>query len=503
VKNDITLSMLEELVQALPIAPAVGKRHGNAPMATDMVMRNLTASPPPSETTEEIAKLERALAVLSPNVGRGHGTFYDGNGMPVRDNWLAVIWSIRGLNWLQGRSIAQEWSKLANDGRYTDEGFEEAWNSYDPSHPNPVGIGSLYKRAAELGWENLEPPAPNPLRYKLIGGQQLLLFPPLNWVIKGVLPTTGLAAFFGPSASGKSFLALDAAAAIACGAPWFGHRTQMAPVVYIALEGEAGYRSRVLAWEREYGQPLPAMMGFLMQPFKINDPQDVADLAAVTTQGSVIFIDTLNRAAPTADENSSRDMGQILEGAKALQAATSGLVVLIHHTGKDATKGARGHSSFFAALDGAVSVERGTTGRSWSVAKAKDGEDGLSYPFRLKRHVLSVDCDGDEISSCTVERDSCGVFSKPKPKGQFQQAALIAIKSAISTTTDIGRGGCSPVTRCVKDDVAVSHIVATLGHVQPNKRKNRARTLLDDLVKGGYLGSGLEGDDGWVWLMDS
>jgi hypothetical protein len=276
----------------------------------------------------------------------------------------------------------------------------------------------------------------------------------------------------------------------------------MAPVIYVALEGEAGYQNRVTAWEREHGETLPASMGFLMQPFKINDPQDVADLAAVAQPGSVIFIDTLNRAAPTADENTSSDMGRILEGAKALQAATGGLVVLIHHTGKDANRGARGHSSFFAALDGAVSVERGTTGRSWSVAKAKDGEDGLSYPFRLKRHLLGVDSDGDEISSCTIERDSGGVFSKPKPKGQFQQAALNAIKSAISTTTDIGRGGCSPATRCLKVDVAVSHIVATLGHVQQNKRNNRARVLLDDLVKGAHLGSGLEGDEGWVWLTN-
>lgn len=493
--------MLEELVQALPTAPAFGKGQRKAPMAMDMVMRNLTSSPPPPETPEEIAKLERALAVLSPDVGRGHGTFYDGDGMPVKDNWLASLWSIKSLAWNCGKDKAQQWSMRAC-GRYTDEGFEEAWNSYDPSHPNPVGIGSLYKRAAELGWSNLETPVPNPSRYKLIGGQQLLLFPSIKWVIKGVLPATGLAAIYGQSATGKSFLALDAAAAIASGAPWFGHRTQMAPVIYVALEGEAGYQNRVKAWKQERGQPLPTSMVFLMQPFKISDPQDVADLATVAVQGSVIFIDTLNRAAPTADENSSRDMGQILEGAKALQAATGGLVVLIHHTGKDASKGARGHSSFFAALDGAVSVERGTTGRSWSVAKAKDGEDGQSYPFRLKRHVLGVDTDGDEISSCTVERESGGSFSQPKPKGTSQQAALSAIKNAINSAVDIGRGGCSPATRCLKADVAVSHIVASLGHVLPNKRNNRARVLLDDLVKSAHLGSGLEGDDGWVWLSD-
>lgn len=500
-KNDITLSMLEELVNSLTDTHAMNRAHENYHAAEDMVMRNLAGSQTPPETPEEVAKLDSALAVLSPDVGRGYGAFYDSNGMPLEDNWLAIIWAINGLGWNCGKEKAKQWSMLASD-RYTDEGFEKAWSSYDPSHPNPVGIGSLYKRASVLGWTNQIASAPNPSRFKLIGGQQLQLLSPINWVIKGVLPTTGLAAFFGPSASGKSFLALDAATAIASGTPWFGHRTQMAPVIYIALEGEAGYRNRVMAWEREHGQPLPSAMAFLMQPFKISDPQDVVDLASVAQQGSVIFIDTLNRAAPTADENSSRDMGQILEGAKALQAATGGLVVLIHHTGKDASKGARGHSSFFAALDGAVSVERGKTGRSWSVAKAKDGEDGLSYPFRLKRHVLGVDLDGDEISSCTVERDSGNVFSLPKPQGLNQQAALIAIKSAINAAKDIGRGGCPQATRCIQADAAVLHIVTTLGHTEKNKRKNRARTLLNDLVKGGYLGSGLEGDDGWVWLID-
>ncbi len=491
--------MLEELVRALPTEKTMSK--GDAPPLTDTVTRILVGLSPPPETPEEIAKLDRALSLLSSDVGRGHGAFYDSNGMPLEDNWLAIIWAINSLGWNCGKNKAKQWSMLARE-RYTDEGFEKAWDSYDSIHPNPVGIGSLYKRAAELGRKNPEATTPNSTRYKLIGGQQLLLFPPLNWLIKGVLPAVGLAAFFGPSASGKSFLALDAAAAIASGALWFGHRTQMAPVIYIALEGEAGYRSRVMAWEREHGQTLPVSMSFLMQSFKISDPQDVADLAAVAQQGSVIFIDTLNRAAPTADENSSRDMGQILEGAKTLQAATCGLVVLIHHTGKDSSKGARGHSSFFAALDGAVSVERSMSGRSWSVAKAKDGDDGLRYPFRLKRHALGIDTDGDEISSCTVDTASGGVFSQPKPKGRNQQAAMNAIKNAISTATDMGRGGCPPSTRCLRADTAVLHITATIGHIQQNKRSNQARILLNGLVNGGHLGSGLEGDDGWVWLND-
>ncbi len=66
-------------------------------------------------------------------------------------------------------------------------------------------------------------------------------------------------------------------------------------------------------------------------------------MSAVVPAGAVVFIDTRNRAAPTADENSSKDMGGILEAAKRLQTLTGGLVVLIHPTGKDTTKGQRAH----------------------------------------------------------------------------------------------------------------------------------------------------------------
>jgi len=109
---------------------------------------------------------------------------------------------------------------------------------------------------------------------------------------------------------------------------------EAAPVVYAALEGEAGFKLRAQAWETSRGRALPDGLRMMLQPFKLTDGQDVLDLAAVVPAGAVVVVDTLNRAAPTADENSSRDMGEILEAAKQLQILSGGLVVLIHHTGK-------------------------------------------------------------------------------------------------------------------------------------------------------------------------
>jgi hypothetical protein len=500
-KRDVTPKMLAMLIAELRTAgkPSAVVPVGKAPPS--QLAKNLLGNSP-SETPAEIAKLLSALTMLPSSVGRGNGSFYDAAGQPIDDYWQATVWAIAGLGWSSGQDIAREWSKGCPK-RYDDEGFEKTWRDFKPNHPNPIGIGSLYKRAKEAGWQSQGAhvqPASNASRYKLLDSTCMRALPPLIWRVKGVLPAVGLAALFGPSASGKSFLALDMAAAIAQGTSWFGCRTRPAFVIYVALEGEGGFKNRVVAWEREHGKPIPPALNFVMQPFKVVDLQDLDDLASVAPKGSVIFIDTLNRAAPLADENSSRDMGEILEGAKQLQIATGGLVVLVHHTGKDVGKGLRGHSSLFAALDAAIQVERSVVGRAWGVAKAKDGEDGSKFPFKLKRHVLDTDSDGDEITSCTVERDHALLFQPAEPKGPAQKAALRALRSAINTSTDMGAGGCAALTKCLRSEDAVTVVIETLAAVKANQRSNRARVLLQGLLTSGHLLSGLEGDDGWVWL---
>ncbi len=246
-----------------------------------------------------------------------------------------------------------------------------------------------------------EPPKPEP-RFKLLTCDQLRDLPPLAWRVRGVLPARGLAAIAGPSGSGKSFLAFDMAAAIAGGWRWFGQRVEAAPVVYAALEGEAGYKLRAQAWEAQHGQALPDGLRLMLDPFKLTEAQDVQDLASVVPAGAVVIIDTLNRAAPESDENSSRDMGLILEAAKRLQALTGGLVLLVHHTGKDESKGLRGHSSLFAALDAVVTVCRDGDRREWKMGKSKDGADGEAHTFKLQVETLGFDEYGDPLTSCVV-----------------------------------------------------------------------------------------------------
>ncbi|OYY27876.1 MAG: DNA primase [Acidovorax sp. 17-64-282] len=345
-----------------------------------------------------------------------------------------------------------------------------------------------------------EPPKPEP-RYKLLGGDELRNLPPLAWRVRGVLPAVGLAALYGPSASGKSFLAFDMAAAIAEGQRWFDCRVEAAPVVYAALEGEAGFKLRAQAWETSRGRALPDGLRMMLQPFKLTDGQDVLDLAAVVPAGAVVVVDTLNRAAPTADENSSRDMGEILEAAKTLQTLTGGLVVLVHHTGKNAAAGLRGHSSLFAAMDAAIEVSREGDRREWKVAKSKDGQDGTAHQFKLQVEALGVEETGEAITSCVVVRDTAldEVRAVKLPQGGNQRVILDALRDLLQKAGPFNTPGapasCPPGRPAVELEVVLPRLAERLT-VAPDRKTERARDGITGLVSRGVVGC----DKGWIWL---
>lgn len=337
-------------------------------------------------------------------------------------------------------------------------------------------------------------------RFRLLSSSDVHALPPMPWCMRGVLPAEGLGAFYGPSGSGKSFLAFDAAAAIAEGVSWFGYRVKPVPVVYCGLEGEAGYRPRVAAWERAKGRKLPDGLRLVLQPFRLTEPRDVADMAAAVRAvgpGAVVILDTLNRAAPGADENASADMGHIIESAKDLQRLTGGLVLAVHHSGKDATRGLRGHSSLFAALDAAVEVTREGGRREWRVAKAKDGQDGAVHPFRLDVVDLGQDDEGEPVTSCVVSadqtpRDAARCYL---PKGGNQKVVLDALGELLRKSETFGRAGAPAVRPCVQLEPAVETIAPRLT-CEPKRQKERTRQALTALLASGVVTC----REGWLWL---
>ncbi|WP_372796884.1 AAA family ATPase [Litorivivens sp.] len=343
-------------------------------------------------------------------------------------------------------------------------------------------------------------------RYRLLSPDDLRKLPPLSWCVQGILPSTGLAALYGPSASGKTFLALDLSAAIAEGQEWFGYRVKAAPVVYMALEGEAGFCTRAAAWESHQGRSMSHSMSLVCQPFALVrgpnvEVRDILDLSSVVPLGAVVFIDTLNRAAPLSDENSSREMGAILKASKMLQEKIKGLVVLVHHTGKDSSKGLRGHSSLFAAMDAALEITVSSTRHSWKIAKAKDGQAGTAHPFHLEVVELGLDEFGDSVNSCVVISE-CGQFASNNivcPQGKNQQLIFEKICTLLDSKAPFSQGYPDFIP-AGKSAVELAVILPGLaGSLVCEKRKQNERALsaLCGIIKKGIFSE----RDGWLWRV--
>ncbi len=305
--------------------------------------------------------------------------------------------------------------------------------------------------------------------------------------IKGIFPKTGIAAIFGPSGSGKTFVKLSMAAAIGAGLDWFGYHTKAGPVVCVELEGEGGLRNRIAAYRTAHGSDSLNGVRFVTGTMDLRTADVEGLIEAIKAAGMespTIFIDTLNRAAPGADENSSSDMGLVIASVKRLQAATDGLVVLVHHTGKDATKGMRGHSSLFAALDTAIEVTRnGDDMRAWKLAKSKDGEDGKSHGFNLRVIGLGEDADGDPITSCVIEPNGSalvpGGTKAALPTLNRKGAAALGVLHDLyerrrSALAEGGTSGCAAVP--YEDWCAAMR----------GMPKNRASEGRSDVLKKGY-----------------
>jgi hypothetical protein len=365
---------------------------------------------------------------------------------------------------------------------------------------NDLHVRDGLEAVAALLAQAQEPEKPEP-RFRLLTAEELAALPPVRWRVRGVLPAEGLAAVYGPPGSGKSFLALDLLGAVAEGRDWFDHRTDPAPVVYVALEGEAGIAQRVQAYRSRYGRT-PAGMRFIAQPFALLEPGDVAELAdairAAGGAGGIVAIDTLNRASPGADENDSRDMGRVIEGAKLLQAALGGLVLLVHHSGKDAARGLRGHSSLLAALDAAVEVSRDGDRREWRIAKAKDAGDGEAHSFRLDVVELGTDADGEPISSCVVGPEAAGTSKPTAPGGGNQRIAWdrigVLLREAGATRPE-GAPAELPAGRPVVTLEAAIEAVAGRLVCEPKRRRERAMLAIKGLCDRGAL----HHVEGWIW----
>ncbi|EMV5870275.1 AAA family ATPase, partial [Escherichia coli] len=246
----------------------------------------------------------------------------------------------------------------------------------------------------------------------------------LDYVVKGVIPANSLCSTYGASGSYKSFLACSWACHVATGRHWGGRRVAYGSVMYVVGEGGIGVPRRIKAWEIVNDERVKNLY-LVNRPIFPAVPLDVDEMVIASRQVEretgkpvrMIILDTLARCFGGNDENDARDMGAFIRGCDELKRRTGATVLVVHHSGKDETKGARGSSAFRASLDAEYRIRReGADSEALviSCTKMKDAEELKEAAYDLRVVELFTDTDGELITSLVV-------VDKPRPPVELER----------------------------------------------------------------------------------
>lgn len=336
--------------------------------------------------------------------------------------------------------------------------------------------------------------------------------------VEGILTHSTLSVIFGEPGCGKTFMVLDMALHVALGQKWMGREVTQGGVLYVALEGQGGFRNRITAFRRHHGLE-DAKVNFAAITSSVNLLDPAADTGRLieTIKAAedhieqpvvLVVIDTLSRAMAGGEENTPEDMGALVGNAQRIINETGAHVAFVHHSGKDKTKGARGHSSLFGAVDTEIEILRDPQSKvcTCHARKQRDLELHEDFSFELETVKLGFNSRNKPITSCIVtpsDNPECD-----DPRDNSRQMERIVIEQMHEMMAD-GRGhngivperGMRPVTAIRRDELRqwlVLHGFLSLDKKQQIDTASRSKLsrAMESLRARKQIGIYEE----WVWI---
>lgn len=216
------------------------------------------------------------------------------------------------------------------------------------------------------------------------------MIPPVEWLFPGEIPSRSISVLYAPPGTGKSFVAIDYALRLA----------QSTPVVYVASEGEHGYRARIDAWCKFHNQP----EGELYLCMGAVSLMDDAEIEAFLTplhqiRPRMVIVDTLADSMLGADENSTRDVGEYMSKVNRIKRELDTTLLLIHHTNKGGIQ-ERGNIRIRGSADAVLRLIPEDDIIRLESSKMKDAR---AFPSReLALMSIPILIEGKEIESAVI-----------------------------------------------------------------------------------------------------
>lgn len=307
-----------------------------------------------------------------------------------------------------------------------------------------------------------------------------------RYLVKGWLDRGAFSCLFGPSNVGKSFFALDLAVHVSAGAEWFGHRVAGAgPAIYVCAEGGAVFGNRVAALRAAkpevVAKATTAGMAILPIPVDLCGSVD-ADLIvrmiddAMDVRPAMVVVDTVARSLGSGNENEGKDIAALVASCGRIQAETGAHVMLIHHSGKDASRGLRGHSSLHAALDSEIELTANGTEVKATTTKQRDLAFRAPIHFALRAIEIGQDEDGDPVTSAVCEQ----ITPAPRAKGALAGNDAKKVEAEVRAIATLALFPSGPFSAA-----DAGRILSDAGAIRCKDAKSgreRARQMLDLLT---------------------
>lgn len=333
-------------------------------------------------------------------------------------------------------------------------------------------------------------------------------------LVKGLVQRGQISLLVGESGSGKTFLVLDLALHVAAGMDWFGRRVTSGPVIYVAAEAGASITNRVVAWRDSHG------LADRDIPFAaITSPLDLCHtsggdldrlISAIPSAGlsapELVIIDTVSRALAGGNENAPDDMGALVLSLDRLRNELGCHVCAVHHVGKEAARGSRGHSLLHCAVDTEIVIARnaGSGLSTATITKQRESVAGGQIAFRLLPVELGLDADGDSVTSCVIDPAEAAPAGKAARRAKvLPDSARIALDTLRKTISEAGEPAPSsnhvPTAAHV---VSVEtwrryHYCGTASDEQTAEARKKAfQRVRDQLQAAGIIG--LHADQVWI-----
>lgn len=327
-------------------------------------------------------------------------------------------------------------------------------------------------------------------------------------LVEGLMTIGSSVVVYGDSNSGKTFWALSVATAIATGSDCYGLKTDPGLVIYLASEAPGSIRSRMQAIKKYHGCDLANLA---MVPVPMNfyngdqDAHDVIELvrAIEKIKGQrvrLIIGDTLARMSAGANENSGEDMGPVMARFDQVATATGAALMIIHHNGKDAAKGARGWSGIRAHIDTEIEVVEKEGIRSVTVTKQRElPSKGETIYFKLEIIEMGTTKFGSPATTCVAVPDEEAIATNPHKKPTKHDENMRTIERSWWDSKAEMRNGFPYISRSALKDFLVKN--GSTERTARNKTEaSRPGSLIMEMLNAEVLQAF---EHGWIFINDA